>query len=86
MSDPDPISELQARLTQLQTKLTYARTGKAPPKPVDLLHWRANSGADALAKDAGGVATIVRSLREDWQSLREAIRTWTLGVEERFGR
>lgn len=86
MSDLDPISELQARLAHLETKLTYARTGRAPPKSVDLLHWRANSSAEAPAKDEGAFATIVRSLREDWQGLSEAFRTWALSVEERFSR
>jgi hypothetical protein len=86
MSDLDPISKLQERLAELETKLTYVRTGKTPPQPVDLMRWQANGSAGAPAKDEHSVAIIFRSLRENWRGLNDAIRSWPLRVEERFSR
>jgi hypothetical protein len=86
MSDLDPISKLQERLTEIEAKLTYVRTGKTPPQPVDLMSWQANDSAGAPAKDEHGVGVIFRSLRENWRGLNDALRNLALRVEERFSR
>ncbi len=76
--DLDPISDLQGRLARLETSLAHVRTGQAPPKPVDLLAWRAN--------DTQPTASWWHTLREDWQGLSEAIRDWAIRFEARLGR
>lgn len=90
--DLDPISELQGRLAHLETSLTHIRQGKAPPKKVDLLSWRAANTNMAPAPTPGWrppswrLDAITRSLRENWIALGDIFRNWATRVEERFGR
>ena len=81
MSDRDTTSDLHERLRKLETNLTYAHQGKSPPKRVDLLSWR----ADTSFLNRQG-RSVVRDLRENWHGLSEAIRTWTIRFDARFGR
>ena len=91
MPDRDPVSDLHQRLAELESTLTYARQGKSPPQPVDLLSWRADlpdrngDGAEG-ERSRSTLQGVVRSLREDWHGLSEAVRTWAIRFEARLGR
>ncbi len=93
MSDDfDPASDLHDRLAQLETSLTYVRTGRAPPQPVDLLSGRAATTVAAPLPMSGWrppgwrLEAIARSLHEDWIALGDIFRNWATRVEERFSR
>ena len=90
--DLDPASDLHDRLAKLESSLTYVRTGKAPPQPVDLLSWRAGALNVPPAPMPSGRPpgwrreAILRSLHEDWIALGDIFRNWATRVEERFSR
>ena len=92
MSDLDTVSGLQQRLAQLEISLSNVRKGKAAAPPVDLLAWRAAATTSVPTAQTAGwrppgwrLAAIMRSLREDWHGLSEAVRTWAIRFEKRLG-
>jgi hypothetical protein len=88
MSDLDPASDLQQRLTQIEASLLHIRRGTPPPRPVDLMAWRVDTTVPHPTEPYAGwrLETILRCLREDWNGMTEAIRNWGVRFEERFSR